>query len=218
MRPTPTCPRCGATVRPPNAWSSAWSCEAHGGVAPLWTPTRPGPESLEAVRRAAAHGRLPVWLPWPLPEGWLCCGYAFAGDERSGAVVTVVGLCGPSPLGGGAEWLLLAENPGVGLGARLAGLVGPDPGAGFDAGPPHVKLDAAGHPTALWSLDTGPEAAVFVGEARAAWLWALIWPAPAGVVLLEGFALIDLVERTDGLDIPYGALSPRLAALGSTTV
>ena len=61
--------------------------------------------------------------------------------------------------------------------------------------------------------------AVYVGEAKGAWIWAILWPSAAGVLLLENLALEDLVERTEvspghlGLDIPHGALMPRLAEL-----
>ena len=91
-------------------------------------------------------------------------------------------------------------------------------GDGFDDGPAHAKVDAAGHPTPMWSVDVGPELAVFVGEAKAAWMWALLWPAAAGVLLLENLGLHDLVVRSLGADIPFGALMPRLAALRATEV
>lgn len=213
MRAVPVCPRCGAIVRPPSPWSSTWTCAEHGSVAPLHPAGRPGQDALDHLRRQAARGQLPVWLPWPLPNGWLVSGCTYAGEDRTGAAATVVALCGPGPLGGAAEWFLVAESPGVGLGAWLAGLPGPDPGRGFDAGPPHAKVEAAGHPTPLWGIPGDPGVAAFVGEARAAWLWALLWPASAGVLLLEAHHLVDLVERTDGLDIPHGALAPHLAAL-----
>lgn len=157
---------------------------------------------------------MPLWIPWPLPTGWVVSGFAYAGDDRTGAVATVVACSGPAPLGGGADLLLVAESPGVGLGARLAGIPGPDPGSGFDKGPPHAKLDAAGHPTPMWNIDSGPEDAAYVGEAKAAWIWALLWPAAAGVLLLEDLGIRDLVERLDGVgELPFGALTPRLEDL-----
>jgi hypothetical protein len=156
-----------------------------------------------------------MWVPWPLPTAWVITGYAHAGDDRTGGVATVVGCSGPAPLGGAADLVLVAESPGVGLGARLAGLPGPDPGDGFDDGPPHAKLDAAGHPTPMWNVDAGPGKAVYVGEAKAAWIWAILWPSAAGVLLLENLGLDDLVDRIDGIEMPYGALMPRLAELSS---
>ena len=154
---------------------------------------------------------MPVWLPWPLPQGWVVTGFTYAGDQRSGAVATVVACSGPAPLGGAGELLLVAEEPGIGLGARYAGLHGTDPGGDFGSGAPHAKVEAAGHPTPLWCLDA-PDAAVYVGEAKGQWLWSILWPANAGVLLLEDVHLRDL--RSDPVlpDLPYGALSPRLTA------
>jgi hypothetical protein len=156
-----------------------------------------------------------MWVPWPLPTAWVITGYAHAGDDRTGGVATVVGCSGPAPLGGAADLVLVAESPGVGLGARLAGLPGADPGDGFDDGPPHAKLDAAGHPTAMWNVDAGPGRAVYVGEAKAAWIWLILWPSEAGVLLLENLGLDDLVDRIDGIEMPYGAVMPRLGELTS---
>ncbi len=211
MKAEPTCPRCGGPLRAPGLWSSAWQCDEHGSVPPLQPVLRPGAEMLENLRAKAAA---PLWMPWPLPARWVVTGFAYAGDDRTGAVATVVGCSGPAPLGGAADLLLVAESPGVGLGARLAGLRGPDPGEGFDDCPPHAKLDAAGHPTPMWNVEAGADVAVYVGEAKAAWIWALLWPAAAGVLLLENFGLRDLTERSNGADVPFVALMPRLAALG----
>jgi hypothetical protein len=220
VKDEPTCPRCGGAVHPPGIWTSDWNCVEHGPVHPLQPAAKqPGPECLEHVR---AHAKVPLWMPSPLPTGWVVTGYTHAGDERTGAVATLVGCSGPAPLGGAADLVLVAESPGVGLGARLAGLPGPDPGDGFDDGPAHAKLDAAGHPTAMWNIDVGPDNAVYVGEAKGAWIWAILWPSAAGVLLLENLGLEDLVERTEvspghlGLDIPHGALMPRLAGLAAS--
>jgi hypothetical protein len=212
MRGEPTCPRCGSTLAAPGLWDSTWRCHAHGPVPPLQPVAKPGPECFEHVR---AEARVPVWLPWPLPTGWLVTGYANAGDDRTGAVATVVGCSGPAPLGGAADMVVVAESPGVGLGARLAGLPGPDPGAGFDDAGAHAKVDAAGHPTAMWNVEAGPEVAAYVGEAKGAWIWTILWPAAAGILLAENLRLRDVAESGDGLDVPYGALMPRLAALNA---
>ncbi|MDX6287796.1 MAG: hypothetical protein QOG53_3281 [Frankiales bacterium] len=206
MRHAPTCPRCGGSVREPGLWSSSWRCERHGDVHPLHAATRP---SVDAVEHVVRQAKVPVWIPWPLPTGWVVTGAAHAGDERSGGVATVVACSGPSPLGGAGELLLIAEAPGVGLGARYAGLPGPDPGDGVGSGPPHAKVEAAGHPTPMWALDV-PDAAVYVGEAKGNWLWAILWPSTAGVLLLENVILQDLRTQSVLPDLPFGALSPRL--------
>ena len=88
---------------------------------------RSGPSTagLEGLLRGAA---VPIWLPWPLPPGWLVTGFAGAGDERSGTRGCAVAVSGPNPVGGPGEMVLVSEELGVGLGARFAGLDGPDPG------------------------------------------------------------------------------------------
>lgn len=206
MRHEPTCPRCAAPVRAPGLWSSSWTCEVHGAVLPFHPLGAPTPELAEHV---VEQSKVPVWIPWPLPVGWVVTGYAYAGDERSGARATAVALSGPGLLGGPSDMLLIAEEPGIGLAAHYAGLPSTDPGEGFDLTAPHAKCEAAGHPTAMWCLDTGQEPVTFVGEAKGLWLWALVWPESAGVLMYDDLKLCDLREMPD-LDIPYGALSPKL--------
>lgn len=215
MRSLPTCPRCRGAIASPSIWSSAWTCHVHGEVAPLQPPRRPSRESLEVLRSRA---RVPIWVPWPLPQGWLVSGFADAGDDRCGAVAVAVALSGPSPVGGPADLMIVAEEPGVGLGASYAGLRGPDPGAGFDASVPNAKAEIDGHPVAMWAISTenntendaeSDTAAAFAGEAFANWLWALLWPTSAGVLMVERFSLRDLRESPPDL-LPYGAFCPRL--------
>ncbi|HZE30482.1 MAG TPA: DUF6758 family protein [Actinoallomurus sp.] len=204
MRTAPTCPRCRGTLTPPSVWSSAWLCPEHGEVGPLLPPRRPCREALEVVRSRA---RVPVWVPWPLPPGWLVTGFAEVGDDRSGALAVAVALSGPSPLGGPADLMVVAEQPGVGLGSSYAGLPGPDPGHGFGVCVPSAKLVIDGHPVAMWAVGTDT-AAAYAGEALANWIWAVLWPESAGVLMLEELTLHDL--RETALDLPYGALCPRL--------
>jgi hypothetical protein len=168
--------------------------------------------SSEVVHAIATKAGVPVWVPWPLPRGWLVTGLVSAGDERTGARATALACSGPAPLGGVAELVLVAEEPGIGLGARFAGLDGPDGGGVPDVRPPDAKLDAAGHPTALWELASTEDRAVYVGEALGCWVWAVIWPGSAGFLLIDDFALRDVRDSgAVGLDLPFGALSPRLA-------
>jgi hypothetical protein len=193
--------------------SSAWECGLHGAVHPFHAPVQPSVEAVEQVVRGSG---VPAWLPWPLPAGWVVTGIAYAGDERYGGRATVVACSGPAPLGGGGDLLLIAEEPGVGLGARYAGLPGPDPGEVGEAAPAHAKLHAAGHPTAMWCVNGPPDRAVFVGEALARWLWAVLWPESAGCLLYEDIHLADLREAGQELSLlPFGALSPRLAVVPS---
>ncbi|MDQ6650171.1 MAG: phosphotransacetylase [Actinomycetota bacterium] len=200
------CPRCAGPVRPPDLWSSTWRCERHGAVHPFHVLPRAGHDIVTAV---AAKSAVPMWAPRPLPPGWMVSGLGHAGDERTGARATAVALSGPSPLGGPADLLLVAEEPGVGLGSRYAGLDAPDPGLSPET-PADARLTVAGHPTPLWSAPCTPDRVAFLGEAKGLWLWAVLWPADAGLLLLEPFELRDLREGGHD-DLEYGAPSPHLS-------
>jgi hypothetical protein len=189
--------------------TSSWDCERHGAVQPLHVVSKP---TVEALHRVASSAGVPVWAPLPLLPGWTLTGLATAGDERGAAKATVVALSGPSPLGGPADLLLIAEEPGIGLGARYAGLDEIDPGLTV-VGQPDAKLEAAGHPTALWRSPSADDRAAFVGEAMGVWLWAVLWPPAAELVLLEHVVLHDLrAVAHASVDLPVGAPSPRLHA------
>jgi hypothetical protein len=208
MMKAPICPRCQGELSEPSAWHSAWQCARHGAVQPLRPAHVPSTEGLHALLKTAA---VPVWLPWPIPLGWLVTGFTGAGDDRSGTRGCVVALSGPNPVGGPAEMLVVSEEPGLGLGAGLAGLAGPDPGEGFAAGSPHALVQFGHHEFPLWSVES-PGAAVFAGEVLANWLWIVLWPDTAGTLLLENLILRDLRDPGQEWDVPFGALSPRLPA------
>ncbi|MBO0806591.1 MAG: hypothetical protein J2P25_26365, partial [Nocardiopsaceae bacterium] len=109
-----TCPRCGGKAQAPTAWSSAWRCASHGEIHPLSPARQPSADGLNAM---AGSARVPLWLPWPLPHGWLVTGFAGAGDERTGLRGTAMALSGPHPLGcanppgspGPADLVVVAE-------------------------------------------------------------------------------------------------------------
>jgi hypothetical protein len=209
MTALPTCPRCAGALRAPGFWSSAWQCERHGQVMPFHLASHP---SLAALELLVTQAKVPVWVARPLPTGWTVSGIGYVGDDRTGARATLVALSGPAPRGGPADLLFIAEEPGIGLGARFAGLAGPDPGVPPD-GPPDVKLEAAGHPTALWRTALSEDRCSLVGEAKAVWLWAVLWPENARPVL-DRFVLHDL--RDGGhpeLELVFGAQTPRLRML-----
>ena len=50
---------------------------------------------------------------------------------------------------------------------------------------------------------------------KGAWIWTILWPAAAGVLLAENLGLDDLVERVESIEVPYGALMPRLAEMSA---
>ncbi|MBR7838170.1 hypothetical protein KDL01_33165 [Actinospica durhamensis] len=191
----------------PSSSVDLWHCELHGAVHPVQPVLAPDAEALSGV---VAHSQVPLWLPWPLSSGWSFSGLAYAGDRKDGARATVVAASGPSPFGGDGDLLLIAEEMGIGLGARFAGLPGPDPGPIFEDTAAHAKLYAAGRPTPMWAVPGTGDRAVFVGEARGMWLWLVLWPAIAGTLLYDEVVLTDLRDAEAELAyLPMGTLSPR---------
>lgn len=197
-------------MRAPGLFSDSWQCDKHGTVYPLQPVV---PPSVEALGVVVNRSRVPVWMPWPLPVGWLYAGVAYAGDDVTGGRATAVACSGPGPLGGPGELVLVAEELGVGLGARFAGIDGPDPGPAMCVNrPPQTKVHAAGRPTPLWLVKNAPpDRAVFAGEARGLWLWAVVWPEQSGLLMYDELVLTDVREAGAEVDmLPCGALSPRL--------
>jgi hypothetical protein len=208
MKGEPSCPRCGALVRAPELPTTTWQCQVHGPVHPRQPVTLPSVTELANVVRGS---QVPVWLPWPLPGGWAFTGVAHAGDEHNGARAVAVSCAGPGPFGGGAELLLVAEEMGIGMGAFYAGIDGSDPGPIYEDTIAHAKLYAAGRPTAMWCVPDTGDRAVFVGEARGLWLWAIIWPVFSGALMYDDLVLTDLRDAGAEIDLlPVGAMSPRL--------
>jgi hypothetical protein len=127
-------------------------------------------------------------------------------------VGTVLALSGTDPLGGPGDLVLVAEEPGVGLGAHYAGLVSPDPGPVVVARPADARITVGGHPTPLWFVDSGDDRQVCVGEAGGCWFWLVAWPPlAAAAVLMEAPTVVDLRRLVGELELlPLTGLSPRL--------
>lgn len=68
-------------MRAPGLFADSWQCATHGAVHPLQPII---PPSVNALTVVVNHARVPVWMPWPLPVGWLFTGVARAGDDRDG--------------------------------------------------------------------------------------------------------------------------------------
>jgi hypothetical protein len=107
----------------------------------------------------------------------------------------------------------IAEEPGLGLAARLAGL----PAGGLRAGdgPGEAKVVAARHPSPLWVLpDASSDRVGYAGEAKGVWLSMVFWPAITSLLLIEHMLLTDLNELPPGphdyADLTFGAPSGRL--------
>lgn len=167
--------------------NSAWRCAEHGNVLPLSVFHRIDEAALHHVQKNA---EVPLWLPDPAPQGWSMTGLATVGDERSRLRATVTAFGGPGPLGGDAEWLIVAEEPGIGLGATYAGTQ--DVPGRLTSSPPEAKVHALGHPTSMWLVpDALSDRCAYVGEADGVWLWIVGYPADAGYALVDELTLVD---------------------------
>jgi hypothetical protein len=98
---------------------------------------------------------------------------------------------------------------GVGPGAALAGVGSVDAGRSTLDAPPDATRRTDGHPTPLWSVTSGPDRSVHLGEARATWLYAIAWPPEAAYALVDGLRRRELAGSLPG-ELKYGADSRRL--------
>ena len=197
MSVSPVCPRCGeALTVTPGSTAEGW-CHLHAMVTPLHHTAVVAHDAISAV---TADARVPAWVPDPMPGGWAVTGLAWGGEP--GARAIVVACAGPAPLGGPAELVLVAEEPGTGLGCGYAGLPGVDPGD-LVGGPSTAEIRAAGQRAPLWLVPTGEDGAAYVGEGHAVWLWLVTSPASAAWLLAED---LDLRDRRDRVhpDLPLG--------------
>lgn len=146
--------------------------------------------------------------------GWSITDFGSVAVPGGDARACFVTCSGPSDLDGVVEVSVVSEEPGVGLGARCAGLARSDPGAEIGDGPPHAKIRIDGHPISLWSVltsevDVDFDRSVFAGEARGRWLWLVLRPASAALMLADEWAMVDLAELGPELiDLSFGGSPP----------
>jgi len=203
------CPRCPSTVLEEDG---GWRCPDHGPVTPLWRATVADYESF-ADHLTRAEG-MPTLAPWPLPPGWTITDFGCVGSPGRQAGASFLTCVGPSDLDGVVEVSVLSEEPGVGVGARCAGLGRSDPGSQVGDGPPHARVRIEGHPIALWSVltsdvDVAFDRSVFAGEADGRWLWLVLRPASAALLLADEWLLLDVAGLGPELiDLPFGESPP----------
>ncbi|GAA4808791.1 DUF6758 family protein [Nocardioides caeni] len=210
------CPRCPVPVA--EVGDGKWSCPEHGVVVPL---RRPLVTSYDAFGvHLQGVGAFPTYLPWPLGPGWSVSDFA-AVVAPSGARATLTCVAGTSQLDGAVEVLVISEEPGTGLGARVAGLVGPDgserldPGEEVGDGPPPVRVRVSQHPVGMWpvSVSGSPgewDRSVLAGEAGGRWLWIVLRPASAFLLLRDDWILRDVSATGPQLvELPFGGHAPR---------
>lgn len=203
-----SCPRCTTAV---SETDGTTVCPLHGVVVPLWRPT-----SVDYTSFAELVGRvedLPTYLPWPMSPGWTIADFGCVASPEQ-ALATVTTTAGTSDLDGPVEVTIVAEDPGVGLGARCAGTPYDDPGHQVGVGMPAVKVRAGGRSVPMWAVDARDDddllaRSVFAGEAEGRWLWLIIRPAAAALLLRDEWLLADVTGfGPEALEMPFGGDRP----------
>jgi hypothetical protein len=203
------CPRCASPVA---ALDGTWRCPDHGSVTPLWRPADADYGSF--TEHLGLAGDIPTLVPWPLAPAWAVTDFGCVAEPGGEGRACVLTCGGPSDLDGFVEVTVVSEEPGVGLGARCAGLVRTDPGGEVGEGPAHAKVRIDGHPISLWSVltsdaDVDFDRSVFAGEAHGRWLYLVLRPASAALLLEDEWLLVDLSELGPALmDLPFGGSPP----------
>lgn len=203
------CPRCASPVVDEGG---VWHCVDHGEITPLWRPDSADYGSFaDHVRRA---GTMPTFVPWPLTPGWAVTDFGSVAAPGTAGRASFITCSGPSELNGVVELTVVSEEPGVGLGARCAGLGRTDPGAEIGDGAPHAKVRIDGHPIPLWLVLTSAaerdfDRSVLAGEAHGRWLWIVLRPASAALLLKDEWILMDIGDLGPELmELPFGGSPP----------
>ncbi|MDT9594468.1 DUF6758 family protein [Nocardioides zeae] len=203
------CPRCRSVV---TEWQGTWACDDHGPTDPLWRPSEPTYDSFaEHLRRTPVF---PTYLPWPLGPGWQLSDFALVGSQPDSSTATLTCATGVSALDGPVEVIVVAEEPGVGLGARCAGTGGADPGDEVGRGTSDVRVRLGHQSVPMWTVSTSGadgrfDRSVVVGEAFGRWLWIVLRPASAILLLRDDWILKDVSGLGPPLvELPFGGERP----------
>ncbi len=224
-----SCPRCTSPVTGEGA---DFACTLHGPITPLWRPAEVDYDSFaELVSRI---DDIPTYLPWPMSPGWSIGEFGCVGAEGRPVRATVTTTVGVSDLDGEVEVTVVSEDPGTGLGARCAGATYDDPGPQISNGPPAIHVRAGGRTVPMWLVEDLAEAtspreptetpapetsgtadagllarAVFAGESDGRWLWLVIRPASAALLLHDDWLLADVTGfGPEALEMPFGGRRP----------
>src|SRR5207253_2424252 len=131
---------------------------------------------------------------------------------RGRAAMTCVS--GTSALDGPVDVLVVTEEPGTGLGARIAGTVHDDPGPEVGDGPPSVRIRIDSQTVPMWPVSTSASSSewdrsVVAGEAGGRWLWMVMRPASAMLLLRDDWILRDVSGLGPPLvELPFGGPAP----------
>jgi len=202
------CPRCPAPLGATTG--GGFLCPEHGATPSLRRPDEASYDGFVEGLRAA--GDFPTYLPWPMSPGWTVSDFAVVGEDPACATMTC--STGTSALDGPVDVFVISEESGVGLGARCAGTSHLDPGPEIGVGAPPVRVRIGSQSVPLWSVsisdaDHELDRSVFAGEAGGCWLWVVLRPASAMLLLRDEWILRDVSRLGLALvEMPFGGPRP----------
>ncbi len=203
------CPQCAEPVR---AHEAGWRCPTHGDQPPLWRPRAATYDAFVAHLDRSAG--LPTLLPWPMGPGWQVSDFGAVAAPDQEPRATVACASGMSDLDGAVDVLVVSEEPGTGLGARVARLERTYP-PDVRAEQPVAKVRVERSMVPLWAVSTSAadgefDRAVLVGEAGGRWLWIVLHPASAMLLLRDEWILRDVAGAGATLvEMTFGGAPPR---------
>ncbi len=168
---------------------------------PFWRPEHASYSALE--EHLARTPGFPTYLPWPLAAGWRIADFGAAG-EPGRVLATLTELHGMSQDDGSVRLTVVAEEPGCGLGARVAGTVHSDPGAQIGERPADARIKVGTSAVPLWTVSTHDashdlDRSVLAGEADGRWLWLVLRPASALLLMQSPWRFADAGAIGTGL-------------------
>ena len=205
----PGCPRCTGPV---TEWDGSWACADHGPIDPLWRPRASTYDAFGELLGVASV--FPTYLPWPMSPGWSISDFGVVGTSDGKVTATITCCSGTSQLDGPVDVFVVAEETGTGLGARCAGTRHVDPGPEVGDGPPPVRVRIGSQAIPLWLVSTSAaddrfDRSVFAGEAAGRWLWIVLRPASAMLLLRDDWILRDVSGLgPQVLDMSFGGNPP----------
>jgi hypothetical protein len=212
MSLTAVCVRCSAPVLETPGAGPRWSCPEHGHTGALWRPAEASYDGF--AEHLVAAGAFPTYLPWPMSPGWAVSDVACVGDSPGRARATLTVTTGTSELDGPVDVIVVAEEAGTGLGARCAGTRYIDPGAEIGDRPPAARVRIGRQAVNLWDVSTSSadgefDRSVVAGEAGGRWLWLVLRPASALLLLRDDWILRDVSHLGPQLvELSFGGPRP----------
>ena len=205
------CPRCPLPLTEDDD-GHGWICPTHGLVVPLWRPATASYAGF--VKHLEVAAGFPTYLPWPMAPGWSVSDFGVVGAPGEPARATMSCSSGTSRLDGPVDVLVVTEEAGTGLGARCAGFPGDGPGVEVRDEPPVVKVHLDTRSVPLWAVSTSSsdhelDRTVLAGEAGGRWLWMVVRPAAAVLLLRDEWILRDVSRVGPPLvEMPFGGPTP----------